>query len=742
MSASYPKDWPVDGPIDLALHDRPHRSSTTEWWYANAHLEAVDGRKFSIFAAFFRIVIGRDEKTKEPLYAHSVTWALTEADGKRYTSVSLVDRRSPELGLERVNRGEGTNDDRLRRALKEVLKRGNVPRPDRMFAEEIFVSDTTLDLDFDGNTFTRNGDGTYSLTLQDERRTFAAELKFTPRKTPARHGDNGVVKSVGGEDMFYYFIPRNDVTGTLTVSGVEVALKPGQGWYDHEFGLYLQEQKDGKREIAWNWASAQLDDGSEITAFALTDRKTKESVGHWAVVIQPDGSFKAAPSLTFTAVDKWSSSRTFFDYPVSWKVEIPDSQISLTLTAEIPDQEFMTVISKAAFWEGRMRVSGTHAGKPVQGLGYVEISGGQQIDDLDGFFGAVGKQVRKSVDALLPRQPNYEQVRDLIANAQRLSYMDGVDIDQFARTMAAPVREITDRGGKSWRSYAALACCDVVGGDSRRFVSWLAMPEFLHVGSLIVDDVQDRSTVRRGKPAAHLIYGDAIAINAGTACYFLGQGLLRGSDVSNATKLRLYDLYFEALRAGHAGQAFDIDGLDSEMPKIVESGDGVYAEKRVLAVHRLKTAAPAGSLARMGAVAGGGTEAQIEGVGRFFESVGLAFQVIDDVLNLKGFHGDLKSKGEDISHGKVTMPIAKAMGMLPLADRRWMWEVLASKPKDPAVVGQVIAKLESCGALAACEAQASELVESSWRALEPLVEDSLPKIMLRAFGWYVLERHY
>jgi geranylgeranyl pyrophosphate synthase/predicted secreted hydrolase len=739
---TYPKDWPVDGPINLALHDRPHRSSTTEWWYQNAHLEAADGRKFSVFAAFFRIAIGRDEKTKEPVYAHSVTWALTEADGQRYTSVSIVDKRSPELGLERVERGEGTRDSRLRRAFTEMLKRGKVPRPDRIFTQDVYVSDTALDLDFEGNTLCRNDDGSYTLVLEDERRTYQAELKFHPRKPPARHGDNGVVKSVGGEDMFYYFIPRCDVTGHLVVNGVDVAVKQGQGWYDHEFGLYLQDHAESRKEISWNWASAQLDDGSEITAFALTDRHSKETVGPWGVVIAPDGTFKAAPNVTFAAGEKWSSTRTFFEYPVSWKVEIPDEQISLTLEAELHDQEFMTVISKAAFWEGRMRVTGTKAGQPVKGLGYVEISGGQQIDDLDGFFGAVGREVRRSVDRLLPKHPSYDQVRDLIANPTRTSYMDGVDIDQFARTMSAPVREITDRGGKSWRSYAALACCDVVGGDSRKFVHWLAMPEFLHVGSLIVDDVQDRSTVRRGKPAAHMIYGDAIAINAGTACYFMGHGLLKGSDVSNAVKLRLYDTYFEALRAGHAGQAFDLDGLDAEMPKIVEAGNGAYAEKRVLAVHRLKTAAPAGSLARMGALVGGGSEAQIEGVGDFFEAVGLAFQIIDDVLNLKGFQGDLKSKGEDISHGKVTMPVAKSMGLLSLADRQWMWESVASKSQDPAVVGAVIAKLEACGALKACEQQAADLVEASWRRLEPLIEDSLPKIMMRAFGWYVLERHY
>ena len=93
-------------------------------------------------------------------------------------------------------------------------------------------------------------------------------------------------------------------------------------------------------------------------------------------------------------------------------------------------------------------------------------------------------------------------------------------------TLITPIREIADRGGKSWRSYAALACCDVVGGDSRKFAQWLAMPELMHVGSLIVDDVQDKSTVRRGGPRCHVMHGEPIAINAGTAAYFMTQHLL------------------------------------------------------------------------------------------------------------------------------------------------------------------------------------------------------------------------
>lgn len=85
-----------------------------------------------------------------------------------------------------------------------------------------------------------------------------------------------------------------------------------------------------------------------------------------------------------------------------------------------------------------------------------------------------------------------------------------------------------------------------------------------------------------------------------------------------------------ALRAGHAGQALDIAGLGYCMDDVIARGDTALAEARILAIHRLKTAVPAASLARMGALVGGGSEAQIEAIGRYYESVGLAFQIMDD----------------------------------------------------------------------------------------------------------------
>jgi len=701
-----------------------------------------------VFAAFFRIATGRDESTLETRYAHSLTWALADLGARKYYSDTLVDRCSPRLGLERLAHAEETGnrgaakDPRVRRSMRELLERGQVPYPDHMFESEPFVHQRRLELDFDGNRFEKRDDGSYRLTLWHQYHELGVELTLTPNKPAVRQGDDGVVRGPDGADMFYYFIPSLQVQGHVTFNGARVPVTRGKGWYDHEFGGQQGDPQQAFDHIAWNWAGLQLADGREISAYHIVDTEQGESLVRRLVVIAQDGTTTELGDFELRPLNEWRSTRTFNSYPTRWQLISPAAGIDLELVAEFDDQELVTLISKPAFWEGRVKAEGTVRGAPVNGVGFVERSGHLDVEDLDGFFKAVGKEVRKSVARLLPYEPTRDEVRDLIASEARDHYMEGIDLQQFVKIGVAPVREITDRGGKGWRSYAALACCDVVGGDSREYVHWLAMPELMHVGSLIVDDVQDKSKVRRGGPACHVTHGEALAINAGTSCYFMGQHLLQGTAVSNLQKLELYDLYFEALRAGHAGQAADIEGVWSYIPRAVETGDTSELESRVLAIHRLKTAAPAGALARMGALVGGGTKAQIEGLGRYFESLGLAFQMVDDVLNLRGFAGDLKQRGEDLYHGKVTLPVVKALGRLGRSEREYLANTILAKPQDQDLVDKLIAIIEETGGLQATSQAARDLVEAAWVAVEPLLEPSIVKLMLRSFGWFVLERHY
>jgi len=737
-----PADWPAPGPIDLAIHDLPHDSARMEWWYLNAHLSAADGRPFCVFASFFVVDTG-DPADDGKTYSHFLTWAVTDVDGQRYFPETRLDTRSPEMALAELDHDRGPRDPRLAQALREVVAAGRLPLPDRLLPADTCIARDRLALDFAGNRLTKTPDGRYELTLDSHDGRTGCRLRFTLDAPVVRHGDDGLVRGLGGDAMFYYFSPRCRVDGRLRVDGEWIDVAGGSGWYDHEFGEGRRAGQGYQATVGWNWLSAQLDNGYSISAYDLFDKADPQrSHGRWVIIVNPSGERCAYDEFVFSPTATWTSTKTFNQYPIAYQLNVPRAGLSLDISAAMPAQEVVTIISSPGFWEGRVQVRGAMGGVAVAGPGFVERSGGSSVDTTDEFLSSVGRETRRAIDKLLPERPTREQALRLIAGEGREHLVDGIDLDQYSRTILRPLREMILRGGKAWRSYGVLACIDAVGGDSHPYRHWLALPELLHVGSLIIDDVQDHSEVRRGGPALHKLYGDALAINAGCASYFLAQVPVSASALDTASRVAVYEAYFEAVRAAHAGQAFDIDGFAHLMPDAVETGDGALLERRVLGVHRLKSAAPAGAIARVAARLGGGTDAQARALGNLFESYGFAFQIIDDVLNLRGFDDNRKTRGEDISEGKVTAPVAKAMGKLSREDRRELWEILSSHPADRAVIRRAIDLIDGCGALDACEEEARLHVEQAWQAVDALIADSQYKIRLRAFGWFVLDRHY
>ena len=104
--------------------------------------------------------------------------------------------------------------------------------------------------------------------------------------------------------------------------------------------------------------------------------------------------------------------------------------------------------------------------------------------------------------------------------------------------------------------------------------------------------------------------------------------------MTDEARIRMLDEYFMCMKVGHLGQC--LAGLEDCMDDAIDRRDNSVAMARLLACHRLKTAVPAACMARIGAIIGGGTLRQVEVLGLYFEGIGLAFQVIDDVINLRG----------------------------------------------------------------------------------------------------------
>ncbi len=779
-------DWPRDGHIDLERHDLPHRSSAIEWWYFNAHVNA-GGNDCSLFGCFFRF---QKVKAGKLVTHHAVHFAIADVASGKFRQVSLLDHDSPEEFRDYLESqaDAGTPFDRLqRRLLIEQFARGVVPGPDRCASAPAEVADDRLFIRMDDACLEKTGDSYRLLMGGDAMQSdgIGFDLTFHPRSPrPVRHGVDGMTKlGPHHNSMFYYFRPDCVVEGTMWQDGEQHPVD-GRGWYDHEFGGTIGEAAD-ERDVGWSWLSIQLDEPVDdvhcLSTYLLTEA-CQETELLDCVLIAVDGDSRDVLrtqnfSLTWDRESLWKSIRTFVDYPTAWRLKhaADGLQVDLRAEAEIANQEVTSLLSHPAYWEGRMRVTGTINGKPVSGLGFLERRGYAQFDTMKGYLASVSEMVLEGLDELVPREPTQDELVDLVASEEFGDWVDPASREVLQHSVIAPIRSITDRGGKAWRSLGAVLACELVGGDPAVTERWIAVPELMHVGSLIVDDIQDQSTQRRGGPCAHRVYGVPQCINAGTMAYFIAERAIRRLDLTERQRSRLYYLYVLCLRSAHAGQALDIHGLHHLLGPAAEAP--VHADRLEVAlenVHLLKSGVPAGTAARMGAIIGGGSDEQVEAVGRFYERLGLAFQIMDDVLTMELDPACedgtlLKEHGEDIRQGKLTMPLIALLRHASPRDARRVVSILqrhhaasaagnvalerdALLEVDPAEVAYVTemvcsrrivpAPLERITALEYCRRKARGIIDDAWRDLDAVLPPTIATVQLRLFSEYVLERHY
>ncbi len=227
-------------------------------------------------------------------------------------------------------------------------------------------------------------------------------------------------------------------------------------------------------------------------------------------------------------------------------------------------------------------------------------------------------------------------------------------------------------GGKRLRPILTLAAADAVGrtrtleGDPRAHELDTALPaacamELVHTYSLIHDDLpaMDDDTLRRGRPTLHVVYGDGIAILAGDALQAEAFALIarepRTSEPAMARR-KLRALSALAAAAGAVGmvggQAVDLEAAGQAIGRAVTlDGAGLRA------MHLQKTGAMIVASAECGAIMGGGSDDQIAGIRRYAGEIGLAFQIVDDILDVEGEAAALgKTAGTDAQSGKPTYP--------------------------------------------------------------------------------------
>jgi len=309
------------------------------------------------------------------------------------------------------------------------------------------------------------------------------------------------------------------------------------------------------------------------------------------------------------------------------------------------------------------------------------------------------------------------------------------DLKASTDAVNAPIWDLLDRGGKRWRPALTMIVAGCLGKDPKKFADIAAASEIIHNGTLMVDDVEDNSDMRRGRPCTHIKYGVDVAVNAGNAMYYLSMlPLLRDrKKYGEKETLKAYDAYIEEMVRLSYGQGMDICWHRGKA--------GAVTEKQYLQMCAFKTGTIARLAAKWGTIFAGGTDAQVDAAGRFAESIGVAFQIQDDVLNLQGEEGKYgKDPGGDISEGKRTLLVIYALKHASKADAKALVCILDSHTKNAKKISEAIAIIRNSGAFGHANQVARKIVASAWGGFDTKFPKSAHKEVLRLLADYVIDR--
>ncbi|MFH1056514.1 MAG: polyprenyl synthetase family protein [Candidatus Micrarchaeota archaeon] len=306
------------------------------------------------------------------------------------------------------------------------------------------------------------------------------------------------------------------------------------------------------------------------------------------------------------------------------------------------------------------------------------------------------------------------------------------DSQSITQAISVPIWDLLDRGGKRWRPALTLIVIEVLGKSPMKHLDFAVIPEVVHNGTLMADDIEDNSDFRRGKPCVHKIYGEDIAINAGNAMYFLPLKIIMRSALPDKTKNALYEAYAQEMINVSIGQGMDIywhKGLKQNV-----------SEKEYLQMCSYKTGCLARMAAKIGAILAGANPKQLKALDEFAEAIGIAFQIQDDILNLTASKEYGKEIGGDISEGKITLNAIYALKHSPRASR--LREILKKHTKDPQLILEAIDIMRESGSIEYAKSFAKTLVRNSWEKADKLFKENKGKRKLKALADYLVERTY
>jgi octaprenyl-diphosphate synthase len=284
-------------------------------------------------------------------------------------------------------------------------------------------------------------------------------------------------------------------------------------------------------------------------------------------------------------------------------------------------------------------------------------------------------------------------------------------------------RYLIDAGGKRLRPMLTVVAAQLFGEPSGQHINFAAAVEFLHNATLLHDDVVDESDLRRGRPAARMIWGNQASVLVGD--FLLGQAFMMMVETGNVPAL---EVIARASTIIAEGEVFQLSKA-----RDLETTAAHYAE-----VIEAKTATLFQAATEVGAMAGGANDEGRAALRDYGRELGLAFQLVDDVLDYRGEAGTMgKNAGDDLREGKMTLPVILALEDANPAER----DIIASSLGNPHVsdtaLAQVVGILERHGTLTRTAELAAVHVQRARAALRAAPDGELRTLLSDIAEFYL-----
>lgn len=317
-------------PDDVGPHE-----NRSEWWYYTGHVETEDGARYSFEVTIFQYLL-------EAVSTYMCHVAVTDHEAGLHSHVAGID----------FGTTTWTTDPVVLEVLACRFELGDDGR-------DHIVGTIAEGAEADGLP------GGWVL-----------DLEVAPTKPVAIHGGDGVIgMSDAGGESWYYSRTRLEAEGTLAVPGGDAPLAvSGQAWTDHQWGEFDVNQFEG-----WDWWSMQLDDGWEVMLFQFRDWDSV-LVYQAGSLVDPAGNVTELEGFEDYSVASrrtWASTHTDGVYPLDWDIDLTPAGDAepwhVEVVTAVDDQEMHNLAQN--YWEGAVTVTGTRGSEPIEGVGFVELTG-------------------------------------------------------------------------------------------------------------------------------------------------------------------------------------------------------------------------------------------------------------------------------------------------------------------------------------------------------------------------------